>query len=80
MEWLSDNALWLVVGAVFVWLHLKMHAGHGGHGHGSHGHGGHGHGARGHGGHGGCCGGGAGSDDVTAEGRPETEEMGHVER
>lgn len=34
MEWLRENLFWLVVGALFFWMHLKMH--------GSHGHGGHG--------------------------------------
>lgn len=34
MEWLRENFFWLVVGALFLWMHLKMH---GGHGHGGHG-------------------------------------------
>lgn len=66
MDWILDNIFWLAVGAVFIWMHLKMH---GGHGHGAHGHGasnqagyGH-HGHAGHAegeGHAGCCGDGAG--------------------
>lgn len=35
MDWLRENFFWLVVGALFVWMHLKMH---GGHGHGGHTH------------------------------------------
>lgn len=54
MEWLTGNVLWIVLGALFVWMHLKMHGGHHGHGrHGSPDHEGHG-----GGGHAGCCGGG----------------------
>lgn len=45
MNWLTENWLWMVFGAVFLWMHLKMHGGHGargGHGgcggsHGDHG-------------------------------------------
>lgn len=37
MEWLRENFFWLVVGALFIWMHLKMHGGHGGGGHGGHG-------------------------------------------
>jgi len=32
MEWLRENWFWLVLGAVFFWMHTKMHGGHGGHG------------------------------------------------
>lgn len=32
MEWLSENWFWLVVGILFVVLHLFGHGGHGGHG------------------------------------------------
>lgn len=39
MDWLRANWFWVVVAVGFVWMHLKMH---GGHGHGAHGHGGHG--------------------------------------
>lgn len=50
MDWIRGNWFWVVVGIAFVWMHLKMHAGHGMHGHSA------GHGA--HGGHGaGGCGG-----------------------
>lgn len=54
MEWLTENILWIVLGTLFIWMHLKMHGGH--HGHGGRG----GHAQEGHGGHGGhgCCGGG----------------------
>jgi hypothetical protein len=64
MEWLRENFFWLVVGALFVWMHLKMHGGHG--------HGGHG-GGRG-GGHAGCGGapdgpgGGSASESTSNEG------------
>lgn len=44
MDWLRENWFWVVVIAVFFWMHMKMHAGHG---HGGHGHGGHGHGGSG---------------------------------
>ncbi len=40
MDWFLENFFWLVVGAVFIWMHVKMHGGHG-HGHGGHEHGGH---------------------------------------
>lgn len=33
MEWLRENFFWLVVTVLFIWMHLKMH---GGHGHGGH--------------------------------------------
>lgn len=50
MNWLTENWLWMVFGAVFLWMHLKMHGGHGAHGeHGGCGgsHGDHGGAARG---------------------------------
>ena len=43
MEWLAQNWFWVVIGVLFVGMHLFGHGGHGGSG----GHGGHG------GGHGG---------------------------
>lgn len=48
MNWLRENAFWIVVGILFLGLHMKMHGGHGhgGHGHGGHGNGGHRHGGR----------------------------------
>lgn len=61
MDWLTENWLWIVVGAAFVWMHLKMHGGHGGHG-ARDGRGAHG----GHGGGGGCCGGHGGHDRASA--------------
>lgn len=37
MDWLSENWLWIAFGTAFVWMHLRMHKGHGGsHGCGSH--------------------------------------------
>lgn len=30
MDWLTENWLWIVFGAVFLWMHLRMHGGHGG--------------------------------------------------
>ncbi|NOZ53808.1 MAG: DUF2933 domain-containing protein [Gammaproteobacteria bacterium] len=38
MEWLAQNWLWVLIGVVFVGMHLF---GHGGHGGGGSGHGGH---------------------------------------
>jgi hypothetical protein len=33
MDWLTENGLWILFGAGFLWMHLKMHGGHrGGHG------------------------------------------------
>ncbi len=32
MNWLSQNWFWLLIGAVFVFMHLGGHGGHGGHG------------------------------------------------
>jgi hypothetical protein len=40
MEWLTENWFWVLIGFVFIAMHLFGHGGHGGHG--SHdGHGGH---------------------------------------
>jgi len=30
MEWLAENWIWLLVGIVFIGLHLFGHGGHGG--------------------------------------------------
>lgn len=32
MEWLSQNWFWVVIGVLFVAMHLFGHGGHGGHG------------------------------------------------
>lgn len=32
MAWLSENWFWLLVAALFFWMHTRMHGGHGGHG------------------------------------------------
>lgn len=32
MEWLSENWVWLLIGAVFIGMHLFGHGGHGGKG------------------------------------------------
>ena len=64
MDWILDNALWLFFVAVFIWMHVKMHGGHGGHG--AHGRG-HGHGA----GHDGCCGGDHDDEDGEPAGAGE---------
>ena len=40
MEWLVENWFWVVIGILFVAMHMFGHGGHGGHGGG--GHGGHG--------------------------------------
>jgi len=32
MEWLAENWFWLLIGIVFVGMHLFGHGGHGGHG------------------------------------------------
>ncbi len=37
MEWLRENWFWIVVGALFVWMHMRMHGGHGHRGHGGRG-------------------------------------------
>jgi len=38
MDWLRENLFWIVLTVLFVWMHLKMHGGHGGGGcHGGHG-------------------------------------------
>lgn len=47
MEWLANNWIWVLVGVLFVGMHLFGHGGHGGHG----GRGGHGGSGCGHGGH-----------------------------
>mgnify|MGYP001282073031 CR=1 FL=1 len=47
MEWLAQNWFWVVIGVLFVGMHLFGHGGHGGGG----GHSGHGGGGCGHGGH-----------------------------
>ncbi len=36
MEWLTENWFWLLIGILFVGMHLFGHGGHGG-GHGGHG-------------------------------------------
>ena len=37
MEWLAQNWLWVLIGILFVVMHLFGHGGHGGHGgHSSH--------------------------------------------
>jgi hypothetical protein len=48
MDWLTENWLWILFGAIFLWMHLRMHGGHGASGE----HGGHGGCGGGHGGHG----------------------------
>ncbi len=48
MEWVKDNLFWIVILAVFVWMHARMHGGHGTGG--SDGCGGHGHSHSGRGG------------------------------
>ncbi len=58
MEWLREYWLWVVVGAAFIWMHTKMHGGHGAHG--------------GHGGCGGHDG-GTSDHAVHGEGREETD-------
>lgn len=32
MNWLRENWFWIVVFGLFMWVHLKMHGGHGHHG------------------------------------------------
>ncbi len=32
MDWLRENWFWLIVGVAFLWMHVKMHGGHGRHG------------------------------------------------
>ena len=34
MDWIRENWFWIVVTGLFLWMHTKMH---GGHGHGGHG-------------------------------------------
>lgn len=64
MDWLTENWMWVVFGAVFLWMHLKMHGGHGRHG----AHGGHG------GGHGGCGGSHGGHDRPSGGPEPGSED------
>src|SRR3990172_6176757 len=33
MDWIRENWFWIVVGVLFIWLHGKMHGGHGHAGH-----------------------------------------------
>lgn len=33
MLWLRENWFWIVVSVAFVWLHWRMHGGHGDHRH-----------------------------------------------
>lgn len=40
MNWIRENWFWIVVGVLFIWMHTRMHGGHG--------HAGHGGGGRGH--------------------------------
>lgn len=28
MDWLRENWFWLIVGILFLWMHLKLHGGH----------------------------------------------------
>lgn len=51
MQWIIQNWFWILIGVVFIGMHLFGHGGHGGHG-GKKGNGG-------HGGHGGGCGSGS---------------------
>lgn len=67
MDWLRENWLWIVLVALFFWMHVKMHGGHGGHPQGRHG------GCHGHGAGGGCCG-------ESERGVTETGTLGEVER
>ncbi len=46
MEWLVENWFWILIGILFIALHLFGHRGHGGRGS-----------SGSNGGHGGCCGG-----------------------
>jgi hypothetical protein len=41
MEWLAENWFWVLIGIVFVAMHLFGHGGHGGHGGSGCGHEGH---------------------------------------
>ncbi len=45
MEWLAENWFWVLIGILFVAMHMFGHGGHGGHG-GTGGHGGHGNSAK----------------------------------
>lgn len=58
MERLAENWFWVLIGILFVGMHLFGHGGHGG--------------GRGHGGHGGgCC--GHGGNDSKDQSRADTE-------
>jgi len=37
MEWLTENWFWVLIGILFVAMHMFGHGGHGGGGHGGHG-------------------------------------------
>ncbi len=38
MDWLAENWFWVLIGIVFIGMHMFGHGGHGGHGmHGGHG-------------------------------------------
>ncbi len=38
MDWLAENLFWVLIGVVFIGMHMFGHGGHGGHGmHGGHG-------------------------------------------
>ena len=37
MAWLTENWFWVLIGILFVAIHLFGHGGHGGHGGGGHG-------------------------------------------
>lgn len=37
MDWLRENWFWIVVAIVFIWMHTRMHGGHGHGGCGAHG-------------------------------------------
>ncbi len=38
MDWLAENWFWVLIGVVFIGMHMFGHGGHGGHGmHGGHG-------------------------------------------
>ena len=66
MDWIRENWIWIVIGGLFIWMHTRMHGGHG--------HGGHG-GARGGGGGFGGHSHGRGQDEPSE--RKETQ--GHAE-
>lgn len=64
MMWLAENWFWIVVFALFLWVHLKMHGGHGHHG--------------AHGGHGGHRGSAAGAGPGQSERRSPRQEDDHA--